>query len=163
MTFLSSRNITCWGLRLDLLSVNWDLACLEARPKKKKDKVDTEWILHLRSLLVGNRGLNCSMWDLVSWPGIKPGTPALRAWSLSHWSTREVSDLLYSFCKDGICLLFEVRSWASNFQKLNFRSKATKMIRAVITWWAVFSLSIIFPHCWGKALRINQGSQVRSG
>lgn len=150
------------GLRLDPSSVNWDLARLEARPKKRQKQVDPEWILHLRSLLVGNRGLICSMWDLVSWPGIKPGTPALRTWSLSHWSTREASDLLYYFCKDGIWLLFEVRSWASNFQKLNFRSKATK-IRAVITWWAVFPLPIIFPHYWGKALGINQGIQVRSG
>ena len=30
------------------------------------------------------------MWDLVPRPGIKPGPPALGAWSLSHWTTREV-------------------------------------------------------------------------
>ena len=30
------------------------------------------------------------MWDLVPWPGIKLRTPALGAWSLSHWATREV-------------------------------------------------------------------------
>ena len=35
-------------------------------------------------------GLHCSMQDLVSWPGIEPRTPALEAWSLSHWPTREV-------------------------------------------------------------------------
>ena len=34
--------------------------------------------------------LSCGMWDLVPWPGIKPGPPALGAWSLSHWTTREV-------------------------------------------------------------------------
>ena len=34
--------------------------------------------------------LSCSIWDLVPWPGIKPKSPALEAWSLSHWSTREV-------------------------------------------------------------------------
>ena len=28
---------------------------------------------------------------LVPWPGIKPRSPALGAWSLSHWTTREVS------------------------------------------------------------------------
>ena len=27
---------------------------------------------------------------LVPWPGIEPRTPALGAWSLSHWTTREV-------------------------------------------------------------------------
>ena len=34
--------------------------------------------------------LNCGMWDLVPWPGIKPGPPALGSQSLSHWTTREV-------------------------------------------------------------------------
>ena len=36
--------------------------------------------------------LSCSMWDLliVSCPGIEPKAPALGAWSLSHWTTREV-------------------------------------------------------------------------
>ena len=31
----------------------------------------------------------CGMWDLVPWPGIEAGTPALEAQSLSHWTTRE--------------------------------------------------------------------------
>ena len=35
-------------------------------------------------------GLSCSMWDLVSWPGIEPRPPALGVWSLSCWTTREV-------------------------------------------------------------------------
>ena len=30
------------------------------------------------------------MWDLVPWPGIKPGPPTLGAWSLNHCATREV-------------------------------------------------------------------------
>ena len=30
------------------------------------------------------------MWDLVPWPGIEPGPPALGAWSLNHCTTREV-------------------------------------------------------------------------
>ena len=40
---------------------------------------------------------------LVSWPGIEPRPPALGAWSLSHWTTREVPrnhycmDLIMSF------------------------------------------------------------------
>ena len=36
------------------------------------------------------RIFSCGMWDLVSWPGIEPGPPALGAGSLSHWATREV-------------------------------------------------------------------------
>ena len=34
--------------------------------------------------------LCCGMWDLVPWPGIKLRPPALRAQSLSHWTTRKV-------------------------------------------------------------------------
>ena len=30
------------------------------------------------------------VWDLVPWPGIEPGPPALGVWRLSHWSPREV-------------------------------------------------------------------------
>ena len=30
------------------------------------------------------------MRDLVPWPWIEPGPPALGAWSLNHWTTREV-------------------------------------------------------------------------
>ena len=33
--------------------------------------------------------LNCGMWYLVPWPGIKPRLPASGAWSLRHWTTRE--------------------------------------------------------------------------
>ena len=43
-------------------------------------------------------GLSCSIQDLVLWPGIEPGPPALRLWSLSHWATKEVPQMVY-FCK----------------------------------------------------------------
>ena len=42
-------------------------------------------------LVAACRTFSCSMWDLVPWPGIKLGPPALGAQSLSHWTTREVS------------------------------------------------------------------------
>ena len=41
-------------------------------------------------LSCGMQTLSCSIQDLVSQPGIKPGPPALGAWSLTHWTTREV-------------------------------------------------------------------------
>ena len=34
--------------------------------------------------------LNYSMWNLVSLTGVEPWPPALGAWSLSHWTSREV-------------------------------------------------------------------------
>ena len=36
--------------------------------------------------------LCCGMWDLVLWPGIKPGPPALGAQSLSHWNGKPQPD-----------------------------------------------------------------------
>ena len=33
-------------------------------------------------------GLNCHVWDLVPWPGVKPDLFALGMWSLTHWTTR---------------------------------------------------------------------------
>ena len=38
--------------------------------------------------------LNCSMWNLVPWSGKEPGLPALGAWKLSHWTTREVTPMI---------------------------------------------------------------------
>ena len=34
--------------------------------------------------------VSCGIWDLVPWWGIEPGPPALKLWSLSCWTTREV-------------------------------------------------------------------------
>ena len=33
------------------------------------------------------------MWDLVPWPGIELRPPALRTWSLSHWTIRKVPNI----------------------------------------------------------------------
>ena len=44
----------------------------------------------LQSSLWHAWSLSCSVWDLVPWPGIKPESPALRAWSLSHSTIKEV-------------------------------------------------------------------------
>ena len=37
---------------------------------------------------------SCSMWDLVLGPEVEPGLPAWGAWSLSHWTTREVPSVV---------------------------------------------------------------------
>ena len=33
--------------------------------------------------------------DLSSRPGIEPAPPALEAWSLNHWTTREVPQIIF--------------------------------------------------------------------
>ena len=37
--------------------------------------------------------LNCSVRDLVPWPGMEPGPPALGVWRLNHWTTRGVPEI----------------------------------------------------------------------
>ena len=49
--------------------------------------------------------LICGLWDLVPWPGIEPGSPALGTWSLSHWATREAH--FYSFKCFILCCLMK--------------------------------------------------------
>ena len=45
---------------------------------------------------VALRIFSCGVWDLVPWPGIESSPPALGAWSLSHWTAREVTTCVYS-------------------------------------------------------------------
>ena len=40
---------------------------------------------------------SCSLWDLVLWPGIEPGPPALQTQSLSHWTIKEITILIFRF------------------------------------------------------------------
>ena len=42
------------------------------------------------------------MWDLVPWPGIEPGPPALGAQSLSHWTARE-TPVVDFYCVLPVC------------------------------------------------------------
>ena len=52
------------------------------------------WGMQVFYLCCGIQTLSFGMWDLVPWPGIEPGPPALGVKSLSHWTTREVPQLL---------------------------------------------------------------------
>ena len=49
----------------------------------------------LQSSLWHSGCFSCGIWNLVPWPGIKPGLPALGVQNLSLWATRKV--LSYSF------------------------------------------------------------------
>ena len=48
------------------------------------------YLFYLLIQLCGFFDLHCGMRDLVPWPGIELGPPPLEAWSLSHWTIREV-------------------------------------------------------------------------
>ena len=46
-----------------------------------------------------------SAWGiLVPWPGIEPVPPAVEAWSLNHWTTREVPAIFDLFFRSGLSL-----------------------------------------------------------
>ena len=51
------------------------------------------------------------MWDLVPWPGIEPGPPALGVRSLSHWTTREFP-LLFIKRQNHTVIKRSINSWA---------------------------------------------------
>ena len=53
--------------------------------------------------------LRCNIWDLIPRPRIELGPPALRAWSLSHWTTREVGKLFPSWKSDAFSFY---REWS---------------------------------------------------
>ena len=44
----------------------------------------------LKNIYLGALGLSCGMRDLVPWPEIEPGLPALGVWSFNCWTTKEV-------------------------------------------------------------------------
>ena len=73
--------------------------------------------LAVPGLSCGLQGLSCDMWDLVPWPGIELRPQALEAWSLGHWTTREVP-------KNKTLRIYNVPffpSWASPGERERFR------------------------------------------
>ena len=44
------------------------------------------WLCHIFLVACRIFYLSCGMWDLVLWPGIKPGPLALGVQSLGHWT-----------------------------------------------------------------------------
>ena len=65
----------------------WDLAALGLGCGARDLQSSLQ---HMESLVAACRLLVCGTRNLVPRPGIKPSAPALRVWSLSHWTTREV-------------------------------------------------------------------------
>ena len=50
----------------------------------------TNWAIREVPVVAAYGIFNCSVWDLVPWPGIEPGPPVLGVWNLSPWTSREV-------------------------------------------------------------------------
>ena len=110
-------------------------------------------------------GLSCGMRDLVPWPGIESGPPALGAQSLSHWTTREVPPAILEFSlyvfgfqkfdsgmpEYGFLVFILLRvywaSWVCGFMSfINFRN-----FSAIISFFKIYLFIFIFG-CVGSLL-----------
>ena len=78
---------------------------------------------------------SCSTWDLVPWPGIKLGSPALGTQSLSHWTITEVPELRFWCKQPGVlpcslpsspsCLPFFLPSSCLSFLRFKEKGRTT--------------------------------------
>ena len=57
---------------------------------------------------------------LVPWPGMEPTLPAVKAWSLNHWTTRDVPQLIFlTSCLTTVhCLPYSSRKCTMSFSQL---------------------------------------------
>ena len=96
-------------------------------------------------LVAACRIFGCSTWDLVPWPGIEPGPPALGAQSLSLWAARKVPKKIYlDFYKNLVLsegVLFCLGSSSCSWHLSEMRRDRNKKKLQV----SLVSLSIILP------------------
>ena len=105
------------------------------------------------------------MWDLVPWPGIEP---ALGAWSLSYWTTREIPCDFPLFKEDSIVrypiakymghhlpfLSFtELYNSLGNYSGLGTLSSAVSIVLNPYTWTVLSSFSVLRELTLGKFLQ----------
>ena len=100
------------------------------------------------------RIFNCSMWDLVPWPGIEPGPLILGAWNLSHWTTR---DVLFMWTFDFIVVSLKCKGkvfasvgklYVLNWSLILLGNKDWRFL-----WWKcndndIFQTSLMWIHNW---------------
>ena len=97
---------TFWGLAI-MLSHAGTNSCIQLHDLMRKRSL---FLFFFQFIYLVALGLSCGMWDLVPWPGIKPGLPALGLRSLSHWITWEVLEGKY-WVGQKVCLDFPIRCY----------------------------------------------------
>ena len=113
-------------------------------PRVRHDWSDlAAWLFWV--LVAACRIFGCSTWDLVPWPGIEPGPPALGAQSLSLWAARKVPKKIYlNFYKNLVFsegVLFCLGSSSCGWHLSEMRRDRNKKKLQV----SLVSLSIILP------------------
>ena len=100
-------------------------------------------------------GLSCGMWNLVPWPKIEPGTPALEGWSLSHRTAREIamtcldSNSDRSLCTEDWWVLSDVH-WdlSASFKRPRTMCHTTVDLTRIMESWQEYWRT---PECWALA------------
>ena len=98
---------------------------------------DLQPLLWQAASLVMACELRCGMWDLFPWPGIELEPPALGAWRLSDWTSREVPHSQFLMVVKMPILgtgWTEVKAPFSQYQK-SITGKAIHMITLVLLKW----------------------------
>ena len=92
-----------------IIDLVWKLLLVVEGRKEKYMERSEHWFIGWMSILSGSWAIfkniylfnvlaapvvSCDMWDLVSCPGIERELPELEAWSLSHWTAKEVPKVI---------------------------------------------------------------------
>ena len=95
------------------------------------------FIIILKNTYLFASGLSCSMRDLVPWPGNEPGSPSLGAWSLSHWTTREVPFLSLQDWIIFHCMHLAPPGLIRSIHAADYRLTTKLCLVYGATWWSV--------------------------
>jgi len=60
-------------------------------------KYPSLWYVGSSIFIMARTIFTCGMWDPAPLPGVEPGPPALGAWSLIHWITKEVPHHFFKY------------------------------------------------------------------
>ena len=102
--------------------------------------------MSIESMMPSNklRTLSCSMWGLVSWPGMEPGLPAMGVRILSHWTIREVPQgFFFILGHDVKELQFHSPEWGSTLRTQCFPSAFGPRAEFI----SACSLGNLYPSC----------------
>ena len=103
-------------------------------------------LMSIESMMPSNklRTLSCSMWGLVSWPGMEPGLPAMGVRILSHWTIREVPQgFFFILGHDVKELQFHSPEWGSTLRTQCFPSAFGPRAELI----SACSLGNLYPSC----------------
>ena len=103
-------------------------------------------LMSIESMMPSNqlRTLSCSMWGLVSWPGMEPGLPAMGVRIFSHRTIREVPQgFFFILGHDVKELQFHSPEWGSTLRTQCFSSSFVPWAELI----SACSLGNLYPSC----------------